>query len=648
MRKWIATALIFGLALLFFFNFYGFLKKKVLTSEFKVLTENKLSQLLKANVKIGRIRFGLLKHVSLSGLEINQGKSKLPVQIGIERIVIKYDLLDFLSQKFKVPAEVLLDSPSVNFKSFMSPFAALGSFGFESKNSVFRRIEMDNGELQFQFPKLGQTIDVKKIHGKASLASDGNFNLAFKGELSGSAAGVVEVHGVVRPETKAGKIELQLDQVHFLPASRIPVSEMSGKVEVSESKIAIEELHFKLRGFPLAVSGEIENVFTPYPKWNLSLKLFKEEKPFRLDVKGDLENQSMEGKMDFLGRLYQFTGSLTADQTGFQLDDIVFDNGYEAYGIFDLKEGHYLIKAEREKQRFSFDLDLSRLNVILDFNLNHLPFFGHDLTTFARLTMDPVESRVQLGDYRFRASIKTDYFIFDFHPLRDFQAEFQISESGVDQLTAHWGNASHLKGSVTFGKAVSIDGMMTIDQFKLEELKYLGAHPMPMSLEGALEGKMRVFGEVERPDISGQLSVHDGKIGDFKYDAATIDFYGEPPYFKLLDSKIMRKDNTFLIKGDIDFTLENIFQKVKIVSVDQIVIWKGLDVSSEIKTRAEARAKDPNALNVPAPINAATSGPGSKKVEAEYTIEKGKSLKVVAEEEEGGQQIVTVGPKLRF
>ena len=101
-----------------------------------------------------------------------------------------------------------------------------------------------------------------------------------------------------------------------------------------------------------------------------------------------------------------------------------------------------------------------------------------------------------------------------------------------------------------------------------------------------------------------------------------------------------------MLKGDIDFELENIFQKVKIVSLDQIIIWKGLDISSEIKTRAESR--DPRISNTslsPAPLGA--SRPESK-LEAEYALRDGKSLAVVAKKEESGQQIVTIGPKVRF
>ena len=94
MRKWIALLTAICLLLLFFFNFYVFLKQRVLTSEFKVQTEKRLSQLFQANVKVGRIRFGLLKQFSLSGLQIGNRQSKLAVRIGIERIVIRYDLLD--------------------------------------------------------------------------------------------------------------------------------------------------------------------------------------------------------------------------------------------------------------------------------------------------------------------------------------------------------------------------------------------------------------------------------------------------------------------------------------------------------------------------------------------------------------------------
>ncbi len=283
-------------------------------------------------------------------------------------------------------------------------------------------------------------------------------------------------------------------------------------------------------------------------------------------------------------------------------------------------------------------------------NVNHLKIFDHDLTTFAKIKANPLEPAWTEGNKRFAVELSTDYFIFDYHPLKDFQANFNLSEAGLEAFTAEWGNGCHMKGSFAFSQPLTFDFTILVDAFKLSELPALGLHPMPVSFDGTLEGKVHAIGDVQKPDVSGNFSVENGKIGNFKFDHADLAFYGTPPNLNLLDSKIMRKDNTFLIKGDIDLSLTNIFQKIKIISVDQIVIWKGLDVTSEIQSRSELVRSNASLNSAPTASGTGSRGgaEGGRKVAAEYSITDHGSLSVTAEESEDKQHLVTVGPKVRF
>jgi hypothetical protein len=261
----------------------------------------------------------------------------------------------------------------------------------------------------------------------------------------------------------------------------------------------------------------------------------------------------------------------------------------------------------------------------------------------------PIDSSWRIGNYRAQGNLKTDYLIFDYQPLRNFQANFEVSELGINPLNAAWGNSSQLSGSFTFSESPSVDATFLVNQFDLKELKFLGLHPMPVFFEGTLDAKAKMIGAIEKPDVSGRLTVNNGKIGEFKYEEAIVEFYGQPPHLKLIDSKITRKDKSFIIQGDLDFELENIFQRVKIVSLDQLVVWKGLDITSEIEKKAQSRQGDPYQIDALVPINAASSGPKKRKVEAEYALNEGQSFKVTAEDDEdSGHQVVTVGPKVKF
>lgn len=648
MRKWIPVLIALVLLWVFFFHFHAFFKKRVLTVEFKQQTERRLSEILKARVKIGKIHLGLLKHLSLSGLQIDQGESQLPVQIGVRRIVIRYDLFNFIQKRFKIPAEVLLEMPVITIPSFASPFFLPVSLGSGTQLANFRRIELQDGKIGLTHPVFLGAFAIEKIKGRASFDLDGALHMNFKGELEGAAKGFVSLEGSFKPGSRYYALEFEIKDGSFLSPSVIPVTDLNGKIHISGSDMIFDRLQMKLRDLPVEISGKVEDVFSPYPRWHLSVRLFYSGKPLRLDMRGDQKSQEISGTLTAFGRSVEFTGSMTADARGIHLHRLLLGNGYVAYGIFRFSDGHYVMNAEKGKQRFSFNVDIGDLGIESVFNINHLSVYGYDITTFARLNFSPVGEGWERGNRRFSGFLRTDYFVLNFQPLHDLKANFEVSELGINPLLVQWGNRSQLSGSVTFAGEPAVDGYFSLKDLRLSEMKFLGSHPMPVLFEGILEGKIKIAGPIQKPDLSGQFLVRDGKIGEFKYDEAVIEFYGQLPYFRLLDSKITRKDNTFLVKGDIDFQLENIFQKVKIISLDQIVIWKGLDVSSEIETKAKSEPLEARKSDILRPLNVESSGPGTRKLEAEYEVAQGKSLKVTAEEEESGKQIVTVGPKLRF
>ena len=545
---------------------------------------------------------------------------------------------------------MILESPALDFKSLLSPFSVIDSAVFGSKASVFKRIELESGELQLPLPGLKEKLKIEKIKGKALRDSSGLLHLDFRGKAAHIWDGFLRISGELTPDKKGGSLQLDFENVRFEPSSKIPISDINGRLEILDSRIVVSKLSFKFRGIPIELSGDIDQAFTPKPKWNLVCNIEQGKKTIQTDLHADLEAESIVGKLNLFGIVREFSGHITTDETGFQLQGIQFDNGYHASGVFQIESGHYMLKAERERQRFAIDLSLNDLNIDLDLDMHHLKVFDNDLTTFARLKIIPLEPAWSEGDRRFQVDLVTDYFIFNFHPLQDFKASFNLSKSGLDPLMAQWGNTCHLKGAFAFGESPSLDFTILVDAFKLNELIALGAHPMPKSLEGVLEGKVHVIGSAQKPDVSGSFNIEDGKIGSFKYDHAEVAFYGEPPYFNLLDSKIVRKDNTFLIKGDVDFSLDNIFQKVKIVSLDQIVIWKGLDIASEMQKRPELEGPESYMEKA---TSAGHSGSGDRsggrrKIEAEYALTNQGSLSVTAEEDEGKQRLVTVGPKLRF
>ncbi|PIQ85124.1 MAG: hypothetical protein COV74_10050 [Candidatus Omnitrophica bacterium CG11_big_fil_rev_8_21_14_0_20_45_26] len=649
MRKWLKFIFAVGFILLFLLIAFHFLQEKFLTAEFRVRAENKLSELLDTKVSVGDVQFGLWRHISLSGLQIDPAKTGLPIEVGVETIVIQYGLGNLLSRSFRAPSWVLLDSPAVDLTEFISPFKALHVLSQQQLVNHLPQIEFENGQVTIPLQSGKKKIELKRMNGKTTTSSDGLYEINLGAELGGMVLGQAQAEGKFKPSDRMSRLKVNLRHAALAPELGIPVTQVNGEFMVEENRIEIKSLSFKLRGLPFHLSGSISGWLQGALQFNLASYVDIDRKPLIVQIAGDLAEESISGEAVLLGAVYQFEGRLRKDDEGFHMDEVDFDNNYRGTGDFLIHEGRYRFRAERELQRFDFNLNLKNFNADLNLNVNHFKFFDHDLTTLAHMSFIPMDAAWQRGAYQFESMMETEYLVFDYHPLDDFHSSFTISQYGIDGLEAVWGGVSKLTGSIDFDDAVTVDGELLINQLDLTGLNSIGFHRMPESLEGTLDGKVRLIGQISRPEIQSRLTFSNGKIGNFKFDNGTIEARGVSPYLRLINSKVMRKGNTFLIRGDIDFELENIFQKVEIVSLDQIVLWKGIDITGELKT-----ISDPRTLRFPAGDHVPTtsdSGPyaaaENKRFEMEYALDKKRSISVVAEDN-GEKPLVTVGPKLRF
>jgi len=474
------------------------------------------------------------------------------------------------------------------------------------------------------------------------------YHLQLKGRASGLLQGGLVIQGQYQPNSNVSRLQVAFQNVQSSHLGRLPLTDLNGIIEFTETGIRLHDLSFKLRSLPFYLSGEISNVSSQLPSWNLNLHVNTDRLPVVLQVRGDLEDQSISGEVTLLGAVYHFEGAITRDRTGFQMHDLMIDNGYRADAVLQLTDGHYQLRAERDRQSFLFDLNLNNFDIDLQFNINHFKFYQHDITTFARLRMSPIEELWEARDYRFLTNMQTDYLIVNYHPFEDFRASFFISQYGIDEFDAHWGSMGRLTGTVDFDESISVDAEMIISSFSLQELDAIGFRHLPSSLECLVEGKITMVGTIEAPEVHGKMTFSEGKIGTLKFDGGHLEFRGHAPYFRVINSKVRRKGNTLEIRGDIDFALNNIFRKLEVVSTEQIILWNGLDLSSELKASAEQHS-----IAVGGGGEAPTAsdyGPGTlgqRKVEIEYAFDEKRSVSVVAEEERNNP-LVTVGPKFKF
>jgi hypothetical protein len=157
-----------------------------------------------------------------------------------------------------------------------------------------------------------------------------------------------------------------------------------------------------------------------------------------------------------------------------------------------------------------------------------------------------------------------------------------------------------------------------VDGFPLQNVQELARRPVPADLRGELEGKLKLRGEWQRPEIQGYFTIKDGTIEKLDFDRAMIQFQGFPPYLKLYDSKIFKGRNTLKLTGAIDLTLENFFHGIQIKKPDSLVIWKGMSASWK-EGHSAVEAEKPLGKKMTMGLEVGAGAPDSQKQDREET-----------------------------
>src|SRR3989338_628883 len=620
MRKLIATVLLASLLVFSFFQFYNFLKKRIVTSDLKAAAEKRISAFLKVPVHVDRISVGILRHISVSGLQINPTKKGTPIFVGVKKIIVRYDLLSFLKRNFRIPTEIFLDAPHLNWQAFQSP-GSIFEIGFlKSDRGILTRFEFEEGEVQLPWFRPNEKLNLTAISGKAIPKKGDAFDIRFKSHVSGAVLGLVSGFGEIDNRKKHYRLEMILDDLAFSSVSQIPISHLNGSVQLEDDTVRIRKVRFLFRGIPCELSGEIQNIFSESPIFLFTLRIREGKVSIRSDVRLNFKEETLSGVIQFADREFRFLGSISGTSTHFTIPHLSINGLYDASGEFDLKQGIYRIDVEHENQRFGVEFFLKNFDWQLVFKLDHFKLFNFDLVTYATAHLKPNEEAWQKGLHIFDMDIKTDYLIFQHQPLRDFRGSGHLSVNGIDRIAAQWGNVSKLEGKVSFGADPQGDLVLRAGPVSLSEFKSFGSHPLSFSLNGTLEGKLEAAGSLNQLDFTGAFNIENGRAGDLKYDRAVINFLGQLPYLVLHDSKIIKGKNSFVLKGGLNFASPNFLESIQVDSSERVVIWKGMELTSQ--------SKDPSSIKGDNNFFSAARS----KIEAEYQFGERTSLNVTAEE----------------
>ena len=577
LRKLIASAFLCAVIIVSFLAFYRFLEKHIVPADLKRATERRIGAFLKTPVQVDRIRVGLLKHISLTGVQIKRAGKNFPVLMGIRKIVVQYDLASFFRRNFRIPAEIFLDTPHLVFPSFELNGSLFDLNLLKGEHGIVTRFEFEEGEIEFPWLRPGEKLRLVRLEGKAVPKKGDAFDVRFKAELDGALSGSLLGYGEIKPGSKEYSFVVSLADVRAAQGSPLEIRAIHGTVELDQNSIYIRGLQGLVHGVPFSLSGEVGNFYSREPFVSLSIETHGKNLQSRFESRADFKAHTVSGLAQFGGRDYKFQGTLSGHPSDFEFSRLHVNDAHEISGHFNLEAGRYQMAWGEGKRRLELDLAIHEHSSELAMKLDHLNLYGYDIVTYTALQIKP--SGRTLG--HFDLDFKTDYLIFQHQLLRDFKASAEISKAGLQNIVADWGRISELRCKILFARIPQADLTLSAGPIALDEFNSFGVHPL--SLGGKLEGKIQVQGPVDRPNVVGSIAIDEGTAGSLDYDRAVLNFSGQLPYLMLNDSKVWKGRNCFLLTGGFNFAIRNFLEGIQIDNSEHVVIWKGLELSGGLE-----------------------------------------------------------------
>jgi len=221
-------------------------------------------------------------------------------------------------------------------------------------------------------------------------------------------------------------------------------------------------------------------------------------------------------------------------------------------------------------------------------NLEHPKLGNFDVLTNLVLTLD---KKLSLHDktQKICGTLKTYGSVLNKRPIPELNSSFEIQDAKLRILTFSLGDSYDLRGIVNLSsRPFNVDLSLNFYQAAPSELISRfgwGAQGEPgfakqPDFSGLINGLIKITGDISRPKVEGYLEARDGRIGDLSFVSADINIKGRYPRILIVDSRICREEDFFIVEGEMDFTnLERQdFLDIRL-KADRGMLWQGWDIT---------------------------------------------------------------------
>jgi hypothetical protein len=216
----------------------------------------------------------------------------------------------------------------------------------------------------------------------------------------------------------------------------------------------------------------------------------------------------------------------------------------------------------------------------LNASLEHLQVGDFDILTNLALILDR-KLDPQNKSPKTDGTLKSYGSVFNNQPFPELTASFEIQDRQLRILSFSLGNSYDLRGIVDLKHPFNADLSLNFYQAALNELvwQFISAAEKP-DFSGRVNGLIKISGALGCPKVEGFLEAKQGHIGDLAFVSADINLKGRYPRILLVDSRILREEDSFLMEGEIDFTnLEKQGLLDITVKGDKGMLWQGWDIT---------------------------------------------------------------------
>ena len=228
---------------------------------------------------------------------------------------------------------------------------------------------------------------------------------------------------------------------------------------------------------------------------------------------------------------------------------------YPFHGQIDFREKKLeLVAGDGDPSLISFRLvSLPENNFHIHLDIEHIQSPLFDLSTQLEGDLTLVEPSA-MGGRSWKGQFQSRYSLLNHKPIEELSGTFEI-KNHVLYLSDLSVAGVHLQGLWELADPRGMDLAIQFKDISLKDFMALWAEDPNLEAQGLMSGNLQISGHFPRLILKGTLASYAGQVGDLLYDSIVLNFQGQWPLVKLMDSIVTESEGiSFRMEGNLDLS----------------------------------------------------------------------------------------------